>query len=93
VNENAETLKKNFFELTELKHTLQKAQHFFQVIWEGLFFEAKLYSGCVVTFYCPGVVTHDRRIGSLIKWSSLAPQQGCQIFLGPHIPNCEKYSQ
>ena len=31
INENAETLKKNFFELTELKHTLQKTQTFFQM--------------------------------------------------------------
>merc|ERR1711874_421388 len=30
VNQNAEALKKNFLELTELKHILRKTQHFFE---------------------------------------------------------------
>ena len=32
VNNNAETLKKNFLELTELKHILQKTQAFFDEV-------------------------------------------------------------
>ena len=32
VNNNAETLKKNFLELTELKHILQKTQTFFDEV-------------------------------------------------------------
>ena len=32
VNGNAETLKKNFLELTELKHILSKTQHFFDEV-------------------------------------------------------------
>ena len=42
VNNNAETLKKNFLELTELKHILQKTQTFFD--------EVSCCFGCYVAF-------------------------------------------
>ena len=33
VNSNAETLKRNYLELTELKHILKKTQVFFDEVW------------------------------------------------------------
>ncbi len=33
VNQNSEALKKNFLELTELKHILRKTQTFFDEVW------------------------------------------------------------
>ena len=40
VNQNAEALKKNFLELTELKHILRTPQHFFAEVW--LLFSCRL---------------------------------------------------
>lgn len=41
VNQNAEALKRNFLELTELKHILRKTQVFFDevIIFSYLFFD------------------------------------------------------
>ena len=42
VNRNEETLKKNFSELTELKHILRKTQTFFEEVKRRLIFEENI---------------------------------------------------
>lgn len=46
VNQNEEMLKKNFSELTELKHILRKTQQFFEEVW---FWAIILYIGRVLS--------------------------------------------
>jgi hypothetical protein len=45
INQNAEALKQNYFELTELKHSLEKTQSFFQVQILDNFFSSSLAMG------------------------------------------------
>jgi len=53
INQNAEALKQNYFELTELKHTLEKTQSFFQVQILDNFFSSSLAMVEISSFSYP----------------------------------------
>lgn len=52
VNQNEEMLKKNFAELTELKHILRKTQQFFEEVSLNLLLCLACFLSCVVFVYC-----------------------------------------
>lgn len=51
INGNADALKKNFHELTELKHILRKTQHFFDEVRLAFCFWRTLFCCCFFHFY------------------------------------------
>lgn len=58
VNQNAEALKKNFLELTELKHILRKTQVFFDEVNDRICFGVSSYSQSQVEPTNLAVKTH-----------------------------------
>jgi len=61
INSNAETLKRNFLDLTELKHILRKTQSFFDEVRSALQVAILKYANDSLLHYTFSVFTTDLR--------------------------------